>query len=202
MRKGSKMTEEQKIKIGNGNRGKKLSLETKTKLRLANIGKERTEETKRKISETAKKNGVGKWMTGRKTGIIPKSAFKIGHLINKNRKQTKEQIDKRVKKNSKENHYNWKGGKTDKNKVIRNSLEYSLWRKSCFERDNFTCQKSGQNGGDLECHHINNFSEFPELRLNISNGITLSKQSHREFHKLYGNKNNTKEQLIEFINNK
>ena len=61
---------------------------------------------KRKISETAKKNGVGKWMTGRKTGIIPKSAFKIGHLTNKNRKQTKEQIDKRVKKTSKENHYN------------------------------------------------------------------------------------------------
>ena len=68
-----------------------------------------------------------------------------------------------------------------------------------MERDSFTCQKSGQKGGDLEVHHINNFADFPELRTSIENGITLSKQEHKNFHKKYGYKKNTKEQLIEFL---
>ena len=94
---------------------------------------------------------------------------------------------------------NWKGGITPEREKQRKSLEYKLWRKSCFERDNFTCQKTGQLGGELAVHHINNFSEFPELRTSIENGITLSKKAHKEFHKIYGFKNNTKEQLYEFI---
>jgi len=37
-------------------------------------------------------------------------------------------------------------------------------------------------------------------RTSIDNGITLSKEVHKEFHKRYGIKNNTREQLEEFIN--
>lgn len=96
--------------------------------------------------------------------------------------------------------YNWKGGITPINEKIRKSVEYKLWRKSVFIKDNFTCQKTGQIGGKLVAHHINNFSDFPELRTSIENGITLSKESHIEFHKIYGKKNNTREQLNEFLN--
>jgi 5-methylcytosine-specific restriction endonuclease McrA len=84
-------------------------------------------------------------------------------------------------------------------KIIRTSLKYDKWRKAIFERDNFTCQVCGQHGGDLQVHHINNFAEFSELRFAINNGITLCKKCHREFHKKYGKKNNTKEQLEEFL---
>lgn len=66
-------------------------------------------------------------------------------------------------------------------------------------RDNYTCQATGQWGGRLVVHHINNFADFPELRMSISNGITLSDSSHREFHKKYGRRNNTREQLQEFL---
>jgi len=38
------------------------------------------------------------------------------------------------------------------------------------------------------------------LRFAIDNGITLSEQSHKEFHKIYGKENNTKKQLKEFLN--
>ena len=93
----------------------------------------------------------------------------------------------------------WKGGITPEMMKIRMSLEYKLWRKSVFERDGFTCQKYGVVGRKLVAHHINNFSDFPELRLAIDNGITLSDKAHREFHKKYGIKNNTKKQLDEFL---
>jgi hypothetical protein len=96
----------------------------------------------------------------------------------------------------------WKGGITPENHKIRSSLEMKLFRKACMERDNFTCQKTGERGGRLVVHHINNFADFPELRTSIENGITLSKESHKEFHRIYGVKNNTKEQLLEFLINK
>jgi len=95
--------------------------------------------------------------------------------------------------------WNWKGGITPEIIKIRNSTETVLWRKAVFERDNYTCQATGQWGGKLVVHHINNFADFPELRTSISNGITLSDVSHREFHKKYGRRNNTMEQLQEFI---
>ena len=62
-------------------------------------------------------------------------------------------------------------------------------------------KKTGISGGELVVHHINNFADFPELRTAIDNGITLSKKAHQDFHKIYGVRNNTKEQLEEFLNN-
>ena len=95
--------------------------------------------------------------------------------------------------------YRWKGGISPENVKIRTSLEYRYWRKKIFLRDNFTCQKYKIRGRDLVAHHINNFSDFPELRFAIDNGITLSKRAHKEFHSIYGIKNNTREQLQEFL---
>lgn len=37
------------------------------------------------------------------------------------------------------------------------------------------------------------------MKRKLDNGITLSKKAHKEFHKIYGRKNNTKEQLEEFL---
>ena len=100
---------------------------------------------------------------------------------------------------SKNKHWNWKGGISSENSSIRGSHEIYLWRKAVLERDNFTCQKTGQKGGKLVVHHINNFSNFPELRTSISNGVTLSLEAHRKFHRKYGIKNNTGEQLNYFL---
>ena len=72
----------------------------------------------------------------------------------------------------------WKGGITPINKAIRTSLEYEEWRKSCMERDNYTCKHCGQIGGILHVDHIKRFSNFPELRLDLNNGQTLCKKCH------------------------
>lgn len=61
-----------------------------------------------------------------------------------------------------------------------NSLDYKKWRKRVYARDKYTCRFPGCNkrGGYLEAHHIRRFSQYPQLRYVISNGITLCKAHH------------------------
>jgi len=75
----------------------------------------------------------------------------------------------------------WKGGVTLGNERARVSNDLRKWRESVFKRDNFLCQTCG-NGGKLHAHHIKSFSEFPDLRLDILNGITLCIKCHGVVH--------------------
>ena len=87
----------------------------------------------------------------------------------------------------------------DRNHRFRNP-EYAKFIKDCFERDNYTCQITDRKSkGDIVVHHINGFNWDINNRTNINNGITLSNEIHKEFHKIYGKGNNTKEQFMEFI---
>ena len=172
-------TEESKKKISIRTKEEMDNPIVKEKIRLATTGRKHTKEWKINSAKRLKGNTWG---------------FNKGHKPwNKGKHNSKI---------SKENHYNWQGGLTPINKKIRNSIEYKLWQKACLLRDDFTCQKTGQRGGRLVVHHINNFADFPELRFAIDNGITLAKESHDEFHKIYGKHNNTREQLNEFLNEK
>ena len=140
-----------------------------------------------------KKTGNIPWNKGLSVRLNPDGEFKKGH---KSPAKGKQLLHLRGK-----NACNWQGGKTPENQRIRNSSEFALWRKSIFSIDNFICQKCDESGGILNAHHINNFADFPELRLNLDNGITLCKKCHKKFHSKYGIKNNTKEQIIEFLEN-
>ena len=76
----------------------------------------------------------------------------------------------------------WKGGKEIR-KERYYSVEYRQWRKNVFERDEYICQDCGDDkGGNLEAHHIKEFSKYPELGLELSNGITLCKTCHEKRH--------------------
>lgn len=96
--------------------------------------------------------------------------------------------------------HNWKGGTGKASKIIRRSFEYRIWRKAVYSRDYFTCFICKHHGGVLAAHHINNFSEFPEQRFLLDNGITMCEPCHNKFHKTYGNQNNTAEQLEQLWN--
>jgi hypothetical protein len=97
-----------------------------------------------------------------------------------------------------ENNPSWKGGITDIGSRVRGSLKYEDWKQNIFIRDDFTCQRCGQHGGDLEAHHRKAFSKLmQEARdymplldpytacilytpmWDISNGQTLCKGCHK-----------------------
>lgn len=57
--------------------------------------------------------------------------------------------------------------------------EIAIWRRDIFMRDNFACCMCHSVGGRLNAHHIKKFSDYPQLRLDINNGITLCVTCHR-----------------------
>ena len=65
----------------------------------------------------------------------------------------------------------------------RECKEYANWRLNVFKRDNFTCVNCGKVGGELNAHHIKEYSKYPKLRYKVSNGVTLCVECHRNLHK-------------------
>lgn len=98
----------------------------------------------------------------------------------------------------------WKGG-VEYHRAERATYEYRQWRKMVFSRDSYTCQCCGDksikgHSVELVAHHIKNWKDNPNDRYDVVNGITLCGKCHFSFHSKYGKKNNTLEQLEEFIN--
>jgi len=155
--------------ISKAHKGKKSS--------MGMLGHKTSNETKLKLSKALK--GLNTWTKGIKKSEDSRKKNSEGHRGNKS--------------------YLWKGGITPINRSIRNGIEFRLWREAVFARDNWTCQKHNIKGGNLHPHHIQNFAQYPELRFAIDNGITLCRDCHMKFHKKNGRKNNTKEQLGEFL---
>lgn len=100
-----------------------------------------------------------------------------------------------------EKHFKWIKDRTQlKKKRFNCSDRETLFalRNDVFKRDNYTCQITNIKGGKLNMHHLNNWADFPEQRTNIDNCITLNVEIHKRFHKIFGNRNNTKEQFEVF----
>ena len=78
---------------------------------------------------------------------------------------------------------NWDKDEHKLNKIynsdIRGSAQFKEWRKSVFERDNYTCQRCNIRGNYLEPHHIFRFSFFPDFRFLVANGVTYCRGCHQ-----------------------
>jgi len=157
--------------------GRKHSEESKQKIGNASRGRKASNEAKKKMSEAHKgnKSNLGKKLS----------------------EETKLKMSKARKNRIGDKAPCWKGGITSLNGQIWNSFEYRQWRSDIFTRDNFTCQKCGQIGKQLNAHHIKSFSsiiQFYEITTleealgceelwNINNGIALCEECHKEIHR-------------------
>lgn len=154
--------------------GYKFSKESIEKMRQAKLGKKRfphTEETKLKMSNASK--GKKKSIEHIKSLILAKTG--VAHILSeKGKKSFKEKMSGR-------NNPNW----IEDRSLIKLGDRYlhdplvKQWRMEVKKRDNFTCRIADNNcGGRIEVHHILRWSEFPELRYKVNNGITLCHAHH------------------------
>lgn len=117
--------------------------------------------------------------------------YAIGHTI-KGRKRifTDEWLEKihqsniiKGKNHSKENHWNWKGGISTEEHLLRGTPKYNEWRKAVYKRDNWTCQECKVKQKNPVAHHIKSFADYPKLRYKLKNGITYCRKCHLKIHK-------------------
>jgi len=131
-----------------------------------------------------------------------------------------------IDKNSGKTHYNYQGGISALNNHLRGLLRPLVYIK--LQEFDFKCFITGKNG-TLEVHHLYNFNKIvkdilKELNLAVKDkvegysfdeinkinklfiekhknnwGVPILPELHDNFHKIYGNKNNTIEQFEEFI---
>ena len=99
------------------------------------------------------------------------------------------------------NNPNWNPNKTDEEREKkRNYPEYIDFIKKVLARDNYICQCCGKKSEqDVEVHHLDGYSWCRERRTDVTNGITLCKNCHGNFHSIYGKGQNTKEQFEEWV---
>jgi len=147
------------------------------------------EARKRRISESLRTGGAFNCLVcggefWRKKSAIEKGQNKFcSKICYQSHQKGKKKVQSAVYDRSGKNNPNWKGGISGENARIRRSPEYKDWREKVFSRDNWTCQKcnarsSTGNAVIIEAHHIKPFATHKELRLDISNGLTLCKPCH------------------------
>ena len=95
----------------------------------------------------------------------------------------------------------WNKDKSEEERIKdRMYEEYYNFVKKVMARDNYTCQCCSKSGdGNLEVHHLDGYNWCVEKRTDETNGITLCKQCHKNFHDIYGRGNNTKAQYEQWV---
>jgi hypothetical protein len=68
----------------------------------------------------------------------------------------------------------------------RASYEAIQWRTAVYERDGYTCRDCGAMDR-LHAHHIELWSEAPDKRFEVDNGVTLCLDCHAARHPKHAN---------------
>lgn len=173
VKKGYKQTEEHKRNVCLSKIGSACSQETRIKIGLANsikrLGKKASIETKMKMSLNKKGSSNSYWKGGRPHCLD--CSIQIGYRAKRCSKCNGKQ-----KLGSK--HPCWVNGNYKKQDA-RNDSAYNNWRKQVWLRDKFTCKISNPDCcGKIEAHHILGWRDFPKLRYQLNNGITLCHAHH------------------------
>ena len=162
--------------------GRIISLEQRKKISLCNTGRKQTSETISKRVEKLK--GQKRSLEARKKMSLAQVGNQKakGHVRTEEHKRKLRESVLGIKRPQISGAKNpaWKGGTSrNANEIIRASLEYQIWRRAVFERDNYMCVWCKTTKSPFNADHIKPFALFPELRFAIDNGRTLCVPCHR-----------------------
>lgn len=65
------------------------------------------------------------------------------------------------------------------------ALKHHYWRLQVLEKDHRTCRRCGTTEFP-EAHHVEAWSQEPDLRYDPENGAVLCYECHKLYHKLHG----------------
>lgn len=112
-----------------------------------------------------------------------KNKWRKGIPLSKEHREYLRKISIEQKRFCGESSPQWEGGITPENRALRGTSAYRQWREAVYERDNYTCQHCGDSrGGNLNPHHKKSWADFPELRFDVANGITVCEPCHKKIH--------------------
>lgn len=152
--------------------------------------KKKSDDYKAKGIKPPSRKGIPSWNKGKKNIYSEETRKSISKSVSEYLKHNPINFTEEVRKKIGDAHRGekstfWKGGVSKINrserKIITETPEYNKWRRIIFERDDFTCQKCKKRGGKLRCHHIKKFSDYPKLRLELLNGITICERCDNKF---------------------
>ena len=75
-------------------------------------------------------------------------------------------------------HYNYREDARRKNR----GGAHHKWVDAVISRDKATCQHCGARNVELHAHHVKPYRDFPELRFDVANGLTLCFRCHWNLH--------------------
>jgi hypothetical protein len=168
MRKGEKMSAEQKEKIGRANRGRKCSPETIEKLKKAGIGRTPSPQNRLAVSKAMMGN---KFALGNKLSSETRAKMSRSAL---GKKKSPESIRKSVLARSGDKNYNWRGGKS------REPYQHGWTRlaKDIRRRDEGMCQHPCCYKIEMgDAHHVHHI-DFNKGNNDPGNLITLCRGHH------------------------
>ncbi len=181
MKKGEKMSDELKLKLSLAKKGKVFTDEHRANLSKAHIGKKptnldmlRTYRKGRPLTEEHKRK-IGLAHKGKT--ISPEAKIKIG-LAGLGRVPWNKGNGEYMK--GSKNH-TWIPDRDKLKQKYNRQIGplHTQWVKACKDRDGGKCKLGSKEcSGRLEVHHIYRFSEHPELRYELTNGITLCHFHH------------------------
>lgn len=170
-----------------GCEGRKLSPEEIEKLRQANLGKTISPEHRERLAEARKQElASGKALFGGVEGRTKARATTAAQRKGRSYAEIYgDRAEEQATVRKMSNRRRWEGLDRSPQREKHNSdYRYTEWRTAVFERDDYTCRRCGKRGGTLHAHHIKRWSEYPEERYVVDNGLTLcADPCHKDEHR-------------------
>jgi hypothetical protein len=94
---------------------------------------------------------------------------------------------------------NWNSSLTYEDRLNRRHGSFDRkWKNLVKERDDYKCIICFSSI-NTHAHHLESYGSNKSLRYVVDNGVTLCRIHHQDFHRIFGNSNNTSSQFVEFV---